>query len=600
MNITWIFIISFLLSVVLSLLLTHYMIKLAHIMGWIVKPRIDRWHKKPTALMGGIAFFTSFLIIQFISSFFFDINYTILMAFLLMFLTGVLDDFLELKPIIKLLAQVFGTFLLIYEGYVFGGNQLGWLGIPITFLWVIGITNAINLLDNMDGLAAGIGTIISLVAGLLLYEGSDNSVVLISFSLAGSLLGFLKYNFNPAKIFMGDSGSLFIGFTLSFLSLSIQKQVGASSVILLLLTPLTLMAIPILDTSLVTFKRIISGRRIAQGGKDHSSHRLVALGLSERKAVFTLYLITLIWGCFSILMYRVVEITSVLLLILLWAIFSAFFGLFLGYAKVYNESEEKIAYLRSRGQMLKKNTFVFRFLLVNKKIIIGLVFDILIVTISFFLAKDVLKLDLGIEYWILGFFITTKVLIFFLTGLYKRIWRYTSVSDLTSFLTSNIIATIILIISFQLEQVQIKLPFYFFFLDLVISFMGVCFVRVSFKLIKETFSALKNAEELVMIYGAGDVGYYLSRELQNNAKYRSRIVGFIDDDKGKYKMLINGIEVKGGKNDIQRILKKVKINKIIISSDSIKKDSLQTILNILNTNQITITRFSFQKGFMDI
>jgi UDP-GlcNAc:undecaprenyl-phosphate GlcNAc-1-phosphate transferase len=214
------------ISLVLSLVFTPFVIRLANLRGWIVAPRKDRWHSTPTALMGGISIFFAFLTSVIVSSIFLPINWMVIVAFTIMFLTGLIDDLKEQKPIFKLVAQVLATFLLINQGFIFGSGQLGWFGVPVTFLWVIGITNAINLLDNMDGLSAGVSSIVAVITGILSLQSGHDFTALLSFIIAGSTLGFLRYNFNPAKIFMGDSGSLFLGFTLSFLALSGHADIG--------------------------------------------------------------------------------------------------------------------------------------------------------------------------------------------------------------------------------------------------------------------------------------------------------------------------------------------------------------------------------------
>jgi len=183
------------------------------------------------------------------------------------------------------------------------------VGIPFTFIWVIGITNAINLLDNMDGLAGGIVCITASIAGILNLMIGQLPIAYMAFAIAGASLGFLFYNFNPAKIFMGDCGSLFLGYLVAFFGVSIQQSSGSSSAILMLLVPISLMSIPIMDTTLVTIKRLLAGRRIDQGGRDHTSHRLVAMGLSEKKAVLILYFVSALWGGLCILILKILLTT---------------------------------------------------------------------------------------------------------------------------------------------------------------------------------------------------------------------------------------------------------------------------------------------------
>jgi len=595
MSLYWSALLTGITSFILSMLITPLVIHVAHKKGLIVTPRKDRWHKTPTALMGGIAiflsFFLSFLIFQFQS-----IDWFILIACCIMFLTGLVDDFLEVKPIVKLLAQIICTFALIYQGFTFGSNLLSWASIPITFFWVIGITNAINLLDNMDGLSPGITSIISTVAGILLMANKQYYLGAMSFAIAGSCIGFLFYNFNPAKIFMGDSGSLFLGFSVAFLTLAIQKNISSSSSIVILLVPIALMAIPIMDTTLVTFKRLISGRRIDHGGRDHTSHRLVALGLSERKAVLTLYLISIAWGFLCLFMNKM-DTSTLLLVMLLMTIFSIVFGITLSTVKVYNESEEKLAYLRSRGRAGKENNFFLRFLLMNKKVILGFVVDTLIICCSFFVAIKVTNAKLSNDYFVLALFIVIKIISFYVFNLYNRVWRYVSTFELFNHFLSIISGSLALF--FLLEKIEIKstLSSSFYIIDFFVTLTGIVFVRVIYRTLKEVFYKTRGLQKRALVYGAGDSGYLLMKEIAQNPKYGIRIVGWIDDDEGKHNMAINGIRILGSLDKIDTFINKKKAQLIIISSNSIPESKIALLRKKLINTDIEIGLFSLEIDF---
>ena len=275
-------------------LLTPAVIRLAHKRGWVAAPRKDRWHERPTALMGGIALFggASLAMAVLIGPAF---PWAIWAGATVMFITGLVDDLKTINPAGKLVAQIAATGILIFGGYTFGHDIPAWLSLPITFLWVIGITNAVNLLDNMDGLAAGIAGIAAMILALLASTMGDATGFAIGTAVAGACLGFLLFNFKPARIFMGDSGSLFLGFSVAALAMKIQPSASGDALGVYLVS-IAVLAVPIFDTTLVTFVRKLSGRAISQGGRDHSSHRLVFLGLSERTAVLTLYGISLLFG----------------------------------------------------------------------------------------------------------------------------------------------------------------------------------------------------------------------------------------------------------------------------------------------------------------
>lgn len=580
-----------LLAFVYSLIATPLVIKLANIRGWVVAPRPDRWHTKPTALMGGIAIYFSFVSIVIASSIYYQFDWLIISSFSIMFITGLIDDLYELKPIYKLIAQVISTFILVYKGFVFGNDLLGWAGVPITFLWVIGITNAINLLDNMDGLSAGISSIVALIIGAISIIEGDAHTAILSFVLAGATLGFLKYNFNPAKIFMGDCGSLFLGFALSFLALSVQKNLNDTSVYIILILPLALMVIPILDTSLVTIKRLISGRKIYMGGKDHTSHRLVAMGLTEKKAVLLLYGICLLWGITTVLLSSYKDTSLYLPVVAILLIATAFFGLFLSNVKVYNESEEKIAYLRSRGQNVETGGVLLRLLLMNKKLIFGVSFDILIISASFYLTAKVIGVNTFSSYSILALFIVVKIVLFFIGSSYRRTWRYISFSDINSNIISGFIASALLLILCAILYNELSIPIQFFLIDFLLSFSGIIMMRVMFKYFRETLLRYRTYTDKVVIYGAGELGHMLSKQLYLSDKYKFKPVAFIDDDATIKQTIINGIEIKGTPSDVVEICKNVNASIVIAASSLIDDVKLKQLKEVLGENNIRLLRF---------
>lgn len=588
------------LTFLYALFTTPLVIELAQMRGWIVAPRKDRWHTKPTALMGGIAIYFSFLSLIIAASTFVSINWWIILAASIMFFAGLVDDLIELKPIYKLLVQVASTFLLIYQGYIFGSDQLSWIGVPITFFWVIGITNAINLLDNMDGLSAGISCIVAIIIGSISVMGGHYSTALIAFILAGATLGFLRYNFNPARIFMGDSGSLFLGFTLSYLSLAVQKDLGNTSIFILLILPLAIMVIPIMDTSLVTIKRLISGRKIYVGGKDHTSHRLVALGLTEKKAVLLLYSIALVWGLATVFLINVNQSAYYLPVVAILLIITSFFGLFLSNVKVYNESEEKLAYLRSRGQNVETAGVLLRLLLMNKKILVGVSFDILVISASFYLTSLATGLNFIESRIVLALFILVKILAFFVANSYRKTWRYISVSDLNSNSLSGLVASLLLFVVCNLYFKSLHIEPMFYVVDFIVTLFGIMLIRVLFKYFRETILRYRSYEHKVLIYGAGELGNMLSKQLFFSEKYRFRPVGFIDDDSSIVNTIINGIEVMGTPEQIVEICNRLNITKVIAASNDINDEKLLQLKNRIMNRNIEVFRFEARMTLVEL
>lgn len=279
------------LGMILSVLFTGATIVVARRRGWVVVPRSDRWSTRPVAQFGGVAILISFLVGGLSGA---VSPHALVLCFLtlLMGALGLWDDIHSLGPRFKLLAQTALAFLVVCSGLVYPATHSLATNMAITVVLIVGITNAFNLLDNIDGLAAGIGLITA--ATLLLLQGltlDGNSQVA---ALAGSLLGYLFFNFHPAKIFMGDTGSLAMGFFLACAFVSGGQH--ASTTYSVLLSPLLVLFLPIFDTVLVSITRRLNGRRISSGAKDHSSHRLVLLGFSERNAVLVLYALASLGG----------------------------------------------------------------------------------------------------------------------------------------------------------------------------------------------------------------------------------------------------------------------------------------------------------------
>ena len=222
-----------------------------------------------------------------------------------MFLVGLIDDFLNVKPYQKLIGQLIGAALVVGFGLSLPLTGYELIDIWLTVFWLIGITNAINLLDNMDGLSAGIAAIGAFSLAISFGANDQSAELLFTAVFIGALIGFLVYNFNPASIFMGDCGSMFVGFLLSSSVLLNQTGGRSRNVFSILAVPVLILFVPIFDTTFVTILRKLWGRKASQGGRDHTSHRLVALGLSERVAVLMLYGFALVAGVLSLLVSQI-------------------------------------------------------------------------------------------------------------------------------------------------------------------------------------------------------------------------------------------------------------------------------------------------------
>jgi UDP-GlcNAc:undecaprenyl-phosphate/decaprenyl-phosphate GlcNAc-1-phosphate transferase len=280
--------------------LTPFVIWLARRVGMVSAPSKDRWHSRPTALLGGVGIFAVVVTVVLLAV---DVpppfRRAILPAAALLFLMGLVDDIANLKPVQKLVMQVIAAGIVIQAGLLLPWTSSLVLNAVITMFWLVGITNALNMLDNMDGLAAGVAAIASVFLALHCFSRGQIVEGTVITVLAASLCGFLLYNSQPASIFMGDCGSMFIGFFLGCSALLTTTGGATQSLVPLIAVPVLTLVIPIFDTTFVTLMRKLAGRAASQGGRDHTSHRLVALGLTERRAVWVLYALATFSGLLS-------------------------------------------------------------------------------------------------------------------------------------------------------------------------------------------------------------------------------------------------------------------------------------------------------------
>ncbi|HYM79470.1 MAG TPA: hypothetical protein VE377_26070 [Candidatus Dormibacteraeota bacterium] len=325
--------------------------------GWISKPRADRWHKGTPAFYGGVPLFTGFIAVSaLLIPWSNHLLWRLIGIASLMFVLGLIDDLHRLAPIYKLIGQIIAASLLVLSGVVYPLRGSITVNVIVSIVWLVGITNAFNLLDNMDGLSAGIALISTGYLTVFYVSGGHGDNAVMVALAAGAISGFLLFNFNPARIFMGDSGSLFLGFLLGATSLLDVTHV--SGVPALVLAPVTVLAIPIFDTLFVSVTRRLRGQAISQGGTDHSSHRLVRMGLEERRAVLLLYALSAGSGAVA-LITRHLSSAAAPGLIGFWFFFLLLFGIHLFYDEAAVDASQAHMLAPLVRRLLSRDTLVF-------------------------------------------------------------------------------------------------------------------------------------------------------------------------------------------------------------------------------------------------
>jgi UDP-GlcNAc:undecaprenyl-phosphate GlcNAc-1-phosphate transferase len=313
----------FLLAFVIALAMTPLAIKIAPKIGAVDVPKDNRrMHTKTMPRFGGMAIYIGTVGAMLIFMPMDSKLLGVIAGGTIMLVVGIVDDIKGMPAKVKLLFQVICAVILFqfsvrisFVGDPFGPGFIyfpWWLSLIITVVWVVGITNTINLIDGLDGLAAGIAFIASISISYTAYLSDRPDISLITLAIAGAALGFLPYNFNPAKIFMGDGGSLFLGFMLA--GISVMSPMKGATVIATVV-PMFVLALPIFDTAFAILRRLVNGRPIMEADKGHLHHRIMAVGLGQKRTVLTLYGISGIMGVAAILVTRALYLEAGILVL---------------------------------------------------------------------------------------------------------------------------------------------------------------------------------------------------------------------------------------------------------------------------------------------
>ena len=578
-------------SFALALVLTPLVRALARRYKMVAKPKADRWHSKPTAMMGGVGIFLAVALTYVFLVPHTTAGWVVMAASTFLFFVGLVDDVLHIKPYQKLIGQVMGASVVVYFGLSLPWGWAASLSMAVTIFWLIGITNAINLLDNMDGLAAGVSAIAAVfIAASLAANGQTTEAVMLGV-FAAALVGFLVFNSNPATIFMGDAGSMFVGFFLASTALLSAAGGRSRSFLVVVAVPVLVLFIPIFDTTLVTVVRKLSGRAASQGGRDHASHRLVALGLSERRAVWMLYGFAGASGVLA-MMVRELTPTASIALIVGFTVVLTLVGVYLAGVKVYDETEVQAA--------REKPLVSFLVDLSYKRRIFEVLLDLVLITLAYYSAYTLLygpTWPLGLRQHFMQtipVLISVKMSALLVAGVYRGLWRYISLDYLIVYAKAvaagSVASVLVLLFAFRFEGFSRAV----FALDAILFFMMLAGSRVAFRLFRQMMPTPTGAGRRVLIYGAGDAGELLLREMRNNLRLQYTPVGFVDDDPCKKGKMIHGLRVFGGNGHLRRICAEQQVEEVLISSSRIGEDRVSEIRRDCEDAQVTLRRMRIE------
>lgn len=560
----------------LSLLFVPVARSFAFRTGRVVSPRRDRWHRRPTPIFGGVVMYLAFLGAVLLSDWLSGdivnlhglagLRWGLLTGSSLMLGIGLLDDLRPLSPPAKLVGQISAAALVVFFGGVIDFFPWGFANLLLTFVWLVGITNAINLLDNMDGLAGGIALIAAGFLAYFFWKGANQPMLLMAVALIGSLLGFLVYNFPPARIFMGDSGSLFLGFTLA--ALAVVHRPRASDVFSVLGVPMLLFLLPILDTLLVTVTRLLRGQSPTQGGADHTSHRLIAFGLSERQTVLFLYAVGLLSGVVGAVLEALDYDLSLVLIPILLVSLSLVTAYLSRLKMVSSHNASPGALTRLMVDLTYKHRVFEMFL------------DFFVIGASYYLAFwthhefQVEGREMEAFLVSLPAVLPAAFLSFFVLGIYRGLWRYQGVEDLARYARASLVGVLLAVLILLVFRPSAQNSPAVYFLYGVFLFLGLATSRLSFRFLDRAYKRRQTSPETarVLIYGAEESGELALRWILNHSELGYIPAGILDDDPHTWGRVIHGVRVLGGCDQIDGVLVEQKPQGVIIASPAMLAD----------------------------
>lgn len=598
----WQLVFIFIVAAALAWVITYGIRQLAQRHHLLAHPNERSSHTVPTPRLGGIGIVVAFMLTVLAYAWWQPAWATehgaalsgLLLGGLLMAGLGLIDDFYTLPARLKLAGQVLIALVPILFGFRLTGivfptmvsqflesSQIsfGMLQIPLTLIWFVGVINLFNFMDGIDGLVAGVVVIASIFFVFLVQPLSEVawlSVLLVA--LAGASLGFLRFNASPASIFMGDSGSHFLGFMLAGLSL---LYAPGDSPITSFLAPIILLSALLFDAIYTLIRRLLHEENIFTAHRSHLYQRLVILGYSHRQVTQYYYFLTFITGAAALIyFYSSSSFGEWMAVLSCLAVFSASIW-------VINRLEKR-----------KGETIIIR----NRYyLIIDLLLIPAVAAMSFLIRID--TLTIGNYFPQLQLFIVisliVKPVVYNIIGLYKRLWRYASIGEMVMIVNGAAVATlivaIIIIILGTVVNIEIALQFprSILAIDFILTVIAVGGVRFYSRLItiqtipwsaSPTINKIQNKK--VLIVGAGDTGATLAREMKQSPHYRITPVGFIDDDARKLKLSIHGIPVLGKRRDIPRLVSEWGVQEVIIAMPSAPGKTIREIVQICEQAKI--------------
>ena len=545
----------------------------------VAHPTDERWHGETTPMFGGVGIFAGYAAGVLLALAIGAVEWSgelggILAGVAILFATGLVDDLRHLSPLTKLAAQIAAAMVALASGLtveIVENDVLAW---AIGLLWLVGITNAFNLLDNMDGLAATLAGIACAYFAIdALTEHPNDTVLVLATALGLACAGFLPFNLRPrrrAALFMGDSGSLVLGFGLAALALASSWTVAGATAATIAL-PLLVLAVPILDTTLVTLARLAGRRPVTRGGRDHTSHRLVYYGLSEAKAVLLLALVAAAIGA-SALAYNVLDngrLTAVGVLVT--------FVLLVQFGSFLSDLEER----SRRGEEVSEPP-LWRALVFEPRRLLEVVVDFVVICASFLAAYLLVLEGTGTDFErsvflsALPILLGARYVLFVALGVYRRVWRFATARDAVPLGVACVVSAAVAYAALAALRPLGPFPaLEIFVVDAVLCTLLVGGSRLTLRLLPEL--RRRRERRRVLVVGAGRAGRGLARELRES--HEARVVGFLDDNPRIRRRRILGITVLGGLDETERAIHVARADEVLVTIPGAARERLQTVVH---------------------
>jgi UDP-GlcNAc:undecaprenyl-phosphate GlcNAc-1-phosphate transferase len=572
-----------------ALLLTPLVRRLAGALGLYAQPSGDRWHQRPVALLGGLPILAAVLIGAVATA---PVGplLPLLAGGLLMGLVGMADDLMSIRPATKLVLQLIIVTVIVYWLPQIRLTASPIVDVLLAILWMVGITNALNLLDNIDGLAAGIAAIAAAFYLAVLLPGGPTPLNCALAAFVGASIGFLFYNFHPASIFMGDTGSLFLGAFLGTVGLIVSPQVNAQLAWLAAI-PVLILLIPIFDVVFVTLMRRLAGRSALRGGRDHTSHRLVALGIGERRAVLFLYVLAILGGAVG-LSLQYVGFGYAVILIDMYVVLLVGLGVFLGHVEESVPGTGSIELDRTRSAPLLSEV-------TNRYRLYEVLLDQGLIAVAYYAAFrirfDATTLSAFFVPFAASFplVIVTQLAGLWLAGKYRHVWRSFGAAEVVTILKGVMLGVLgsvwVAVYLYRFERFSRGV----FVIDAIVLTFLLIGSRVAIASIDQYLSRQRAGRRDVLIYGAGRGGALLVHKLLQDKRPGGMPVGFVDDDSSKRWMTLEGLPVMGSCIDLPEILRSRPISQLIISIEDLPDDRLLRVEQICRERGVPLKRARF-------